>query len=506
MNLKSFNPILITALLLFFAILPLIASINFMQNDDWNRYQTVVSFLEGDFRLLEVTATTFYTQGFIGMLFAKFFPFSNLPVLTLFFGCLNFLVFALILKEHLELKTIDTILVGLFLFFNPLHFYSVLGFMTEVYLLFFCLLSIYFYYKFIKYSHSKDFVFSNIAWVLAFFAKQWGIVFAAASLLGLIFKNKWKYAFYQFLIIILVLGYYYLFFPMTNEMEGQKSFEFKNFTSIKYIYGNTYAYFVYLLLFSFPFVSSWISTTFWRFKHRTKIYFAVSILLISMFLEILFSLTPHAWKQFPLYSNVFTEKGFFLDILKGESLPNIYSPFIQLFDEIGLVLLSACLFIFAIKRELFKRLLKYETFAIFIGLFLILGTPFVFDRYLLVLVPLVFLYFIKLNDLKINLRLLILVLIIQMFISLDFGIEFVNRNNLIWGNSNKIAEAQNISKNQILSTHAWNHLYRVNEGDALYEVKNFSALNPSDKVVLNFESKGLVTRREFVIVRLNNEK
>src|SRR5690606_35407441 len=88
--------ILFTTIALFFVFLPLSLSIDFMQHDDWNRYQTVGRFLLGDFRLLEVTATTFYTQGFIGLVFAKLFSVEKLPILTLIFGCLNLLLFSLI--------------------------------------------------------------------------------------------------------------------------------------------------------------------------------------------------------------------------------------------------------------------------------------------------------------------------------------------------------------------------------------------------------------------------
>src|SRR3989344_1094087 len=143
MKITEKNLPLLLAIILFSIFVPLITQINFMQNDDWNRYLSIQNFLNGDFKLLSVTATTFYTQGFIGLFFAKIFGLQGLPILTLFISVANFYILTLMCNKMFQLRLVHSILIGLILFFNPLHFYSILGFMTENYLLFFALLGLY---------------------------------------------------------------------------------------------------------------------------------------------------------------------------------------------------------------------------------------------------------------------------------------------------------------------------------------------------------------------------
>src|SRR3989339_2111301 len=78
----------VTALVLFFLLLPLSLKIDFMQNDDWVYYGMVESFMKLDFRLDPLSAPTFYTQGVLGTLFAWLFGLESLPVLTLFISVL----------------------------------------------------------------------------------------------------------------------------------------------------------------------------------------------------------------------------------------------------------------------------------------------------------------------------------------------------------------------------------------------------------------------------------
>ena len=108
-----------------------------MQNDDWVYYDNVDNFIKGNFLLSQLTAPTFYLQGLIAAAYSKIFGLDNLPRLTLIFSIGNFFIFAKILKKVGNLKFLNSTLISLIFFFNPLHFYSLLGFMTEIYFMFF---------------------------------------------------------------------------------------------------------------------------------------------------------------------------------------------------------------------------------------------------------------------------------------------------------------------------------------------------------------------------------
>ena len=61
----------IVCALLFIIILPLSSTVQFYQNDDWAHISVVRDFLSGNFKLDGYIGPTFYTQGLLGMIFAK---------------------------------------------------------------------------------------------------------------------------------------------------------------------------------------------------------------------------------------------------------------------------------------------------------------------------------------------------------------------------------------------------------------------------------------------------
>src|SRR3990172_7860655 len=111
-----------TALALFFLLLPLSLKIDFMQNDDWVYYGMVENFMKLDFRMDPLSAPTFYTQGVMGLLFARVFGLERLPVLTLIVSVLCFFFLFVILLKHFYLDTVgsgsrkSTVLYVVFIF------------------------------------------------------------------------------------------------------------------------------------------------------------------------------------------------------------------------------------------------------------------------------------------------------------------------------------------------------------------------------------------------------
>jgi hypothetical protein len=76
---KHFPVFEIVTVILFLLFFKMISKVNFMQNDDWNRTTSVLRFMSGDTSLLELTATTFYVQGMLGVVFASIFGINKLP-------------------------------------------------------------------------------------------------------------------------------------------------------------------------------------------------------------------------------------------------------------------------------------------------------------------------------------------------------------------------------------------------------------------------------------------
>lgn len=78
--------------------LPISLGIDFKQNDDWHYYNLVENFQNGNYKLDPITSVTFYTQGFIGLIFSKLFSVEKLPILTLIISIANFLIFYKIIE------------------------------------------------------------------------------------------------------------------------------------------------------------------------------------------------------------------------------------------------------------------------------------------------------------------------------------------------------------------------------------------------------------------------
>src|SRR3989344_1029595 len=252
---------LICVLIFTFLYIFLVEKINFKQNDDWVHDRTVSRFLVGDFTLEPVIGSTFYVQGFVGLVFSLLFGVQKLPVLTYFVSLLNFFIFVKILNRFYKLDCYTSVILSLIIFFNPLHFYLSLGFMIENYLLFFVLLSLYFYLQFDKSLDWKQLILSNLFLAGSFYVKQFGIAVGVVYLIDLLTKRRLKVALIQFIVSLALILSYYLTFPRTPVML-QKGIDFSKvinaysgalFLSQWYVYlmSFTLSLFILLILYSF---------------------------------------------------------------------------------------------------------------------------------------------------------------------------------------------------------------------------------------------------------------
>lgn len=499
MRFLSYSKIGLVGLILFLLLLPVSLSIRYMQNDDWNRYVSVERFLSGNFELLPVTATTFYTQGVLGMIFASIFPLNSLPVATLFVAVLCFYVTGLISFKFYKQTKINSLLLGVLIFFNPIFIYSVWGFMTEIYLLFFVLISIYF-------ANKSSNIKLNISWILGFFAKQSAIIVPLGVVVAQVISRKYRLAIINILILTMVLAFYFFIFPKTSEMVGQKSIKFENLSSIKHVYSNIFASLVYLSVFSFPITFGVVLDKFKKAKILNSVLVLISSAIFSYFSYRIFNLTNFAWKMFPHYPNTFTAIGFFYQGISGNPIGFNYSNILNLFSVISFFFLIVFVVI-NLNLKVFKKLaVSFEFYSLLFGIFLIIVNPFVFDRYLLILLPIAMFLLLKLSDYKINPKILIIFILLEGFVSSDFSSEFISRQNRIWELGSKASEKFGIEKKLIRADHAWNSLYDVSLSNYKYEIRfDDEECNSCDNPIMGpFQSGKFLTKSKIVLI--TNEK
>ncbi len=490
MRFLSYSKIGFVALALFILILPVSISIRFMQNDDWNRYVSVARFLTGNFELLSVTATTFYTQGVLGMIFASVFPLNLLPVVTLFVAVSCFYVTTLISYKFYKQTKINSALLGLLIFLNPIFIYSVWGFMTEIYLLFFILMSIYF-------ANKSSNIKLSVSWILGFLAKQSAIVIPVGVVIAQVVSKKYRPAMINLLILIMVLAFYFFIFPMTSEMTGQKSIKFENLNSIKHVYSNIFASLIYISIFLLPIT---LTATLYKLKNVLVL---VATLLVSYALYLLFINTNFPWKIFPYYPNVFTSMGFFYQGLTGAPTGYNYSSIFNLISSFSLFIMVIFAFLNMNLKSIKNFTISFEFYSLLFGIFLIIVNPFVFDRYILILIPIAMFLLLKLSDYKINSKILIIFIVLEGFISLDFSSEFISRQNIIWELGNTTSESFGIEKKLIRADHAWNSLYNVNLSDYRYEIRfdDENCASCKNPIMGPFQSGKFLTKSKIVLIK-----
>jgi len=440
-----------------------------MQNDDWNRTSSVMRFLSGNLTLNPKTATTFYSQGFIGTAFSSVFGWENLPFLTLIFSILNFYLLAKILTKHFNLKKLTAILISLVMFFSPLHIYSAIGFMTENYTLFFILLSTYFFLSYEKRPNRKDFILFDLSGLLAFFSKQNGIMVQAASIPYFLIKKRYKAALIQVGFLSATFSYYYLLFPRTPEMMS-KDFAFENITKIHYSYSLVYEMLLVMSSYLLPVLIWFVISTYLDFKKNFKVIVLLIITSIAcyFFMNRYFEPGKISWREYQYFENTFERTGFLPRSLMGTKYQfrgnfKLYKYW-DLSSKVFLALTIPCLFIYRKKQiNMFSiAICGYMLLMIFVAVF--------FDRYLLPLFPFMLLYFccIKppgLNHTKLLYATCIPFILFICFFSMQLGNDFVLSNNYVWSRSKKLVKNNQVSPQNIRAGSAWGKLYGVTTRD-----------------------------------------
>ena len=441
------------SLFLFLLMLPLSIKIDFMQNDDWVYYGMVESFMKLDFRLDPLSAPTFYTQGVLGTLFAWLFGLESLPVLTLFISVLCFFVLYVILLRHFDLGRFGSVLVSLLMFFNPLFIYSVWGFMTENYFLFFMLLSILFYLETVKTGGRKNTLLYVLFIFLALNIRQVALVLPLSALVYALFKREKS----QILLNLGVLAglgvYYVLLFPVTAEMM-EKSLQFHHLKNTPYVYSLIYGSFILMTALLLPILIP-------VFKEKKKLKWALFLglaLAAYILLNRYFQPQKVSWGEFPYFENTLERKGFYPRGVLGTKYYFKYMfDLYRHWDSAAKIVLSAFVAYVLLKFKKINGLWAVFT-IIYMGVMTVTETY--YDRYLVILIPVLIFLILGIDGFKLIHKILVIPFLgFLIFYNYQLSMDFILVNKYIWNKSEELVVAYDKEPRRVQGTNAWRLKY-----------------------------------------------
>lgn len=454
-------------LTIFIILLPVALRINYQHNDDWVYYSTVSNFLKGIIAVHPYSAASFYSIGFLATAFAKVFGIEQVPVLTLFVSVFSIFILNLIIIKYYKTRFGDSVIISFLVLVNPIFVYSMWGFMTENYFLFFCLLALYFVFGFNSRVNEKaNFILCNLFIVIAYLARQLGLVISLAFIFNLLWTRKYKYAFAQSLVFMALLYYHFFIFPKGSEAFENK-FVFLNLIYIRYLASLFYTILIYLAAFLIPLFLVIVVRFLKSGAKRRGIAVLLLTLGVVVFMTFYFKNIGWIGERFYYLNYTVNINGFFPENLHGVKSPalliNLFYPILDKISKFaGVVTL---IYVFAVLR---KKSVRENNIGLSISLpillvyFLMLAISVrVYDRYLVLLFPVALLAVLPRNiNLKGREKSLILVFtLIIGFYSYNYSADYIITNSHVWSKANEIYETEGISRNDIVTTDAWDYVY-----------------------------------------------
>ncbi|MFC1622013.1 hypothetical protein ACFL13_01330 [Patescibacteria group bacterium] len=453
-------------LFLFLLLLPISSEINFMQNDDWIHYKQVRSFMQGDFKLDPYFGPTFYTQGLIGVSFAKIFSVEKLPILTLVISISTLFVFLEILTKYFDKSIEESVFLGLLMFFNPIYLYSIWGFMTEAYFLFFLILSFYLFLKFNSKKTPKNFSILYLFLWISLFLKQITLVFPLSLAVYYLINRKFKLFISNVVMFLAMLVFYMLYFPQTAAMVN-KSFALNHLLEPQYTFSLIWGVLILLTALLFPLLLTIFSKKqLLSNKYKLLAFIGLSVVL---FLILNANFRPHGvFKgEFPYFGNVFERTGLYPSGIHGTKYQFKGNYDLYKFWDLGAKVLLTLLVSY---WTVFIR--KFNNFFLIFSIIYLgtMVTTFVFyDRYILLLLPAVIIYFAHISKINLYFRTILITFTLFLgFYGYQFTMDFILANSYVWERSVQLVENEGVVPKRIHGTNAWKLKHRNLEKDYLY--------------------------------------
>lgn len=465
---------LIMAAVLFLVLFPLVNRMDFPQNDDWVYYEMVETFMSGDLTLDPYTGPTFYTQGIIAAGFAKLFGLAQLPTLTFLFGVVNFYLLSKFLHERLHKSVRTSLLLGLIFFFNPLNIYLLMGFMTAQYFIFFLLLSIWFYSYYSETQESKYLWLLILTSLLGLLVRQVSMFIPFGLGFYHLLKLQFKKAGLFFTIFTLFYYYYQNIFPQSARMI-EVPLQYHHFTDFDYTFAVSFGVLIVVTALLFPLFLGSID---FKKVFASKLKLFLTILLgFGIYHFALNAFNPHevSWGEFPYFENTLERTGLYPRGVSGTKYQFRWNfDLYYYWDLASKVLLVSFISYVLIYR---KRILnEYAALTIvYVGMLVVTET--FYDRYILVAIPLLILFFAKelLRENRVTRLMLFGFLFFLMSFSYQLAHDFIGVNEYVWHRSEKLVVDEGIDRSRIQGTNAWKLKYRNQNRNYLY---NFSYDSP----------------------------
>jgi hypothetical protein len=388
---------------------------DFPLNDDWAFGRNVYNLTEnGILKFTDYAAMSLLSQVLWGSLFCKifFFSFTVLRVSTLVLSFIGTLVFFRLVRNYIN----DFSFVFLTVFLvvaNPLFFSLSFTFMTDVPFLVFCLLSVWFYWRYIENEKGGAIILGSIFALIATLTRQLGIMIPVAFVLSLLVSfraNSGKVLISSILSFLFVFGGLILYSHFMKEY-GVLAAKYSGFSQLidaalrPGLLNKIWSRFGIIILtlgfFLIPVVLI-IVVPLWKTLTKGKRWVAIVITAILMIPAIIM------WDSFPL-GNVVYDYSIGPKVLKDASLfqstwsrlPEIVLDIIRVAALAGA---AGLLFIisnlpFSSRKTDSRSLKPQKCFLLWICIiyfFFLLTNVFFFDRYFLPLLPLTILIIVPL--------------------------------------------------------------------------------------------------------------
>ena len=455
---------------LFFIYLPGIFNVNFIQNDEWVYYRTLENYLDGRFVNHPRNSVVFYSIGFLVLPFVKLWTMDSIPIITFGISVANFVLLSLISYRSFRLGPLLSILIGLLLFFNPVHIYSSIGFMSDNYLLFYSLLSLFFYFEYKSGYRPLNLFLAYLFGFLGVLAKDFTLVILIGYALDQIFLSRTrKYLKFQLVAIFGIIFSYLFLFPKP-EVVLERRISFDRIDTFAEIIHFPAQWLVYLGSFTIPLAVVYILK---RLKDLsfTKKQLIISV-LVFLVISVWFAVTLRSF-DYPYMHNTFRLNGFFPLGLNGQKYHFIgYFDLFRVWKIIAILATSA---VIALELpRMFKNLnFTLLTLVMFIGLLYIL--PKSYDRYLLIPTVLLVLWFIDIvkNSYSRFLGLLIAGFVLfNAIVSTMYFFDFIVWQNTVWNRAERLVKEEGVDPQFIMGSHGWTKWYEVCRNIMLCEDQN----------------------------------
>jgi tetratricopeptide (TPR) repeat protein len=517
---------------------------NFPLNDDWAWGTTVRHLTEdGQYIPTDWGAMSLISQVIWGAIFCLPFGFSftALRISTLVISLIGVIGIYLIFR-NLKLSRHSGIIAALLLGFNPIYYALSNTFMTDVPFTSMMIIALLFFIRYLKNNFDIDLLLGSILAGIATLDRQSGIIIPIAFMLTGFFNFKLNFRWFIRFFFPLILSAGVLFyFNHWLKINGRMPSEYNNkiieilkaIPSKQLVLNNLLDIILYLGWFSFPLLL--FSVRELNLKWIKKNYMIASIYIVSFLVivfiihaympDVYYLITTRITPQFSHYSNIIVPQGigplnlqhpYIRHIPNVPELPNIFWNIITLISIVGGILL-----IVTFSKTVYKLItkskhenIKEEKFIVIFILLLIiiyvlplLNLEKSYDRYILPILPLVFIITTINNKLYItaNKRFLNLISKIFIFLFILFSVpvtrDYLEWNRTRWKAIDFMLNDQKISPHEIDGGFEFNGLYLYSKD---YSLKTWKSrwVDKDKYIVALGEIPGYSVFKEYIYFHL----